>query len=656
MTEGEAKTKHFLVLDVRPGRDGKSEFRAIKRAFKNVRPFIYRDVSLSELIGDGPRNESAVKDGLSKYLERLLAESQPETQRPHHPEMAIPLIRLRIEHTGFHTINPQQFGHHFVGRVANHQDLLCFYKKRAFRAASAPAAAAAAAEDDEMAAINLAMRGESVKIHDIVAQILKETQTSMRILGQDVLQQALVDFAEKEDRTAIEAAVSGALGKVRKHVIAECQQGRQLAFIDDPDKVDKAIERLGGSNLRPPPLDSGVAARPLVAQALDDDDAPIVLVPENGRGVQASQRGGRGAARGGRGGGAAAAADRQSKPAKKAARTTLLGQTQSSAVNVDDGDSAGSDDGRAQPAPTQNAGLLARYGPAPAMSSCAFLFSGRFQASSPVRQPSSFRLIPSLCCRCHPQRPQLWRLANARSHTSSTRHPQRIWQLNALVRRQPGGQRRGVSGSSAAPAQAAVCEAVGGRWCSRRPTLLRKCRRPCACEMFLRHLFYSFITYLRQRQHRENCFTRITTLSLRVRISACVSCRCHLPQHHASAQQHTNNTRHISAATHIQHAGRSPECSEAASSDSNGCDSCCFLAGCAVEGRTWLRSAAGCRGRAAAASVRGVEETRGVVLAEGGLVCCGCRSLGAAAAAASIARAFEEGTRGRRMMGSTPRM
>ena len=359
LTEGEAKTKHFLVLDVRPGRDGKSEFRAIKRAFKSVRPFIYRDISLSELIGDGPRNESAVKDGLSKYLERLLAESQPETQRPHHPDMAIPLVRMRIEHTGFHTINPQQFGHNFVGRVANHQDLLCFYKKRAVRSASAPAAAAA--DDEELAAINLAMRGESVKIHDIVAQILKETQTSMRILGQDVLQQALVDFAEKEDRTAIEAAVNAALGKVRKHVIAECQQGRQLAFIDDPDKVDKAVERLGGSNLRPPPLDSGVAARPLVAQALDDDDAPILLVPESARGTQASQRGGRAAARGGRGAGAA---DKQNKPAKKAARTTLLGQTQSSAVNVDDGDSAGSDDGRAQPASTQNAGVQAPTTPA----------------------------------------------------------------------------------------------------------------------------------------------------------------------------------------------------------------------------------------------------------------------------------------------------
>jgi double-strand break repair protein MRE11 len=355
LTEGEAKTKHFLVLDVRPGRDGKSEFRAIKRAFKNVRPFIYRDISLSEMIGDGPRNESAVKDGLSKYLERLISEPQPETQRPHHSEMSIPLVRLRIEHTGFHTINPQQFGHNFVGRVANYQDLLCFYKKRAVRQHAAPSSAAA--EEEDLVAINLAMRGESVKIHDIVAQILKETQTSMRILGQDVLQQALVEFAEKEDKTAIEAAVNAALGKVRKHVIAECNQGRQLAFIDDANKVDKAVERMAGNGLRPPPLDDGVAARPLLAQHIDDDDAPIVLVPENGRGVPASQRGGRGAARGGgRGGSAAAAGDKQSRPAKKAARTTLLDQTQLSAVNAGDDDSAGSDTGRVSSA-TQHAGV-----------------------------------------------------------------------------------------------------------------------------------------------------------------------------------------------------------------------------------------------------------------------------------------------------------
>jgi double-strand break repair protein MRE11 len=419
LTEGEAKTKHFLVLDVRPGRDGKSEFRAIKRAFKNVRPFIYRDVSLSDMIGDGPRNESSVKVGLSKYLDRLLSEPQPETQRPHHPEMALPLVRLRIEHSGFHTINPQQFGHNFVGRVANYQDLLCFYKKRAVRQPSS-AASAAAADEEDLAAINLAMRGESVKIHDIVAQILKETQTSMRILGQDVLQQALVEFAEKEDRNAIEAAVSTALGKVRKHVIAECNQGRQLAFIDDADKVDKAVERLGGSGLRPPPLDSGVSARPLLAQAPDDDDAPIVLVPESsGRGGPASQRGGRGAARGGGRGGSAAASDKQPKPAKKAARTTLLGQTQSSAVNADDADSDGSDDGRMQP-PAQNAGesfLMLRLYHHPSM------IYRRLKAPPPTRLSANpaVRTIASVGVCPRAQRPQLRPLSAARSRSLAIR-------------------------------------------------------------------------------------------------------------------------------------------------------------------------------------------------------------------------------------------
>jgi hypothetical protein len=73
--------------------------------------------------------------------------------------------------------------------------------------------------------------------------------------------------------------------------------------------------------------------------------------------VPASQRGGRGAARGrGRVGSATAAADKQSRPAKKAARTTLLDQTQLSAVNVEDDDSAGSDVDRVLTA-TQSAGM-----------------------------------------------------------------------------------------------------------------------------------------------------------------------------------------------------------------------------------------------------------------------------------------------------------
>ncbi len=40
----------------------------------------------------------------------------------------LPLVRLRVDYTGFSTINAQRFGQRFVGKVANPHDLLLFQK------------------------------------------------------------------------------------------------------------------------------------------------------------------------------------------------------------------------------------------------------------------------------------------------------------------------------------------------------------------------------------------------------------------------------------------------------------------------------------------------------------------------------------------------
>jgi len=41
----------------------------------------------------------------------------------------LPLVRLRVDYTGFSTINAQRFGQQFVGKVANPHDLLLFQKQ-----------------------------------------------------------------------------------------------------------------------------------------------------------------------------------------------------------------------------------------------------------------------------------------------------------------------------------------------------------------------------------------------------------------------------------------------------------------------------------------------------------------------------------------------
>jgi double-strand break repair protein MRE11 len=47
------------------------------------------------------------------------------------PKMArLPLIRLKVEYTGFDTISAQRFGQQFVGKVANPNEILLFYRRK----------------------------------------------------------------------------------------------------------------------------------------------------------------------------------------------------------------------------------------------------------------------------------------------------------------------------------------------------------------------------------------------------------------------------------------------------------------------------------------------------------------------------------------------
>jgi double-strand break repair protein MRE11 len=46
----------------------------------------------------------------------------------------LPLVRLRVDYTGFSTINSQRFGQKFVSRVANPHDMLLFHKAAARKA------------------------------------------------------------------------------------------------------------------------------------------------------------------------------------------------------------------------------------------------------------------------------------------------------------------------------------------------------------------------------------------------------------------------------------------------------------------------------------------------------------------------------------------
>jgi hypothetical protein len=55
------------------------------------------------------------------------------TPQQQQQQQVLPLIRLRVDYTGFGTVNSQRFGQKYVGKVANPHDMLLWAKAAARR-------------------------------------------------------------------------------------------------------------------------------------------------------------------------------------------------------------------------------------------------------------------------------------------------------------------------------------------------------------------------------------------------------------------------------------------------------------------------------------------------------------------------------------------
>ncbi|KAI8848999.1 Mre11 DNA-binding presumed domain-containing protein [Chytridium lagenaria] len=131
--------------------------------------------------------ESLIEKAHTQWLE-----SHPEVDA----EFPKPIVRLKVEYTGFSTINPQRFGQPFVDRVANVKDILQFYRRRA--------ANADGGKSSRVGERSLTLPENLSKLHmnDLINEYL--SQFNMSLLSENGINEALRLFVEKEDKDAIE--------------------------------------------------------------------------------------------------------------------------------------------------------------------------------------------------------------------------------------------------------------------------------------------------------------------------------------------------------------------------------------------------------------------------------------------------------------------
>lgn len=220
---GEAVPKHVAVLSV-TGRD----FKVESIRLKTVRPFVMKEIILSE---DKTAKSFAKKDNrtlLTRYLMEVVEglieqakeewlEVQEEGDHDDEPEVPLPLIRLRVEYSApdggnFDCENPQRFSNRFVGKVANVNDVVQFYRKKAGSTRKAQSGAELP-EESILAQLSI----DSVKVEKLVREFL--TAQSLTILPQNSFGDAVSQFVDKDDKHAMEMFVNESLLDQTKHLM-----------------------------------------------------------------------------------------------------------------------------------------------------------------------------------------------------------------------------------------------------------------------------------------------------------------------------------------------------------------------------------------------------------------------------------------------------
>lgn len=236
---GEAVSKHVAILSI-TGRD----FKVEPIRLKTVRPFVMKEMVLSE---DKEAKKLAKEDNRSKLTQYLVSiveglivqakrewsEMQDEADPDDEIEIPLPLIRLRVEYSApdggnFDCENPQRFSNRFVGKVANVNDVVQFYRKKA-GATRKGAGGAELPEESILAQLSL----DSVKVEKLVREFL--TAQSLTILPQNSFGDAVSQFVDKDDKHAMEMFVNESLMDQIKHLMEVDQM--------DEEEIQNAMDQ-----------------------------------------------------------------------------------------------------------------------------------------------------------------------------------------------------------------------------------------------------------------------------------------------------------------------------------------------------------------------------------------------------------------------------
>ncbi|KAJ0415194.1 Mre11 DNA-binding presumed domain-containing protein [Aspergillus carlsbadensis] len=248
LVPGEAVPKHVAILSI-TGKEMKCE----PIRLKSVRPFVMREIVLFEekeakKLARKENNRTEVTRFLMTIVEELIEEAKADWLELHGDrdedgvelKVPLPLVRLRVETStpeggSFDCENPQRFSNRFVGKVANVNDVVQFYRKKK--------AASTRKKDNEPdeASISHLTTLDTMKVEQLVREFL--AAQSLSILPQNSFGDAVSQFIDKDDKHAMEMFVNDSLEGQIKHLLALDRDDSDAEEEATQSSLQKAMEK-----------------------------------------------------------------------------------------------------------------------------------------------------------------------------------------------------------------------------------------------------------------------------------------------------------------------------------------------------------------------------------------------------------------------------
>lgn len=238
LSGGEAVEKKVVIMEIMS-----DQYRTVPIPLYTTRPFVMSDVRLSDELDPLDANQAQVEAFLTDKVNELILKlkSDPHYQNPDRPEL--PLIRLRVEYTGFPRIpNVNKFGGKFVGKVANPEDLLLFAKQRAIASRGKSNGTA-----DDGKQLDAFLHGDASKIppiHELVSLLIRQQKGSLNVLTESKMAEYVDAYVNKKDLDSIHDGVAKSIKQMAAALKAdEALQEREAVSVDD---VERSLRKKHG--------------------------------------------------------------------------------------------------------------------------------------------------------------------------------------------------------------------------------------------------------------------------------------------------------------------------------------------------------------------------------------------------------------------------